>query len=45
MDEIEKGLLDIFDKYESYLAAAQLEKNKFDFNSYSNSYKKLILES
>lgn len=44
-EDIENGLLDIFDKYESYLAAAQLEKSKFDFNSYSNAYKKLILES
>lgn len=44
-EEIEKGLLDIFDKYESYLIAAQSEKSKFDFNSYSSTYKKLILES
>lgn len=43
--EIEQGLLDIFDKYDIYLAAAQLEKKKFDFNSYSSAYKRLILGS
>ena len=43
--EIEQGLLDIFDKYDIYLTAAQLDKKKFDFNSYSSAYKRLILGS
>lgn len=41
--EIEEKLLEILNNYEFYLANAQQDKEKFEFDSYRDAYKKIIL--
>lgn len=42
-DVIEDNLLKLIHDYESYFNCAQVEKNKFELNSYKNAYSNLIL--
>lgn len=43
-DDVEESMMKLFEDYESYLSYAQLNKNKYEFNSYASEYKKLILD-
>lgn len=42
--DVERGIISIFDNYDDYLRNSREVKGKFVFDSYADEYKKLILD-